>query len=409
MNQANDYQAIESETWKIRTPSHASEEGKEPLIVALIKHLNCYYDFRRNIITEKIEYKLCTDQEWQLLSDAFIGTIIIAYKALKLNVSKDTLNNLFTSTFIKEYNPIKGYFDSLPAWDGQDYIKELAATVMTTDDATWHFYLEKWIVSMVRGAYFQDSVNQLMLVFYGKQGVGKTRWFMKFLPKELKELFFSGYTKLEDQMFQAKPARYLIIFLDEIDTYSGRMQAVIKSVLTQEVVKIRPLFSSFDKEFRRIASFAAAINHEKFLNDSSGSRRYLVVEVLKIDHNHSVSMDKVLTQAFALAKDRDYRHYLNGAEITQLELRNEQFKVKSDTEILIIQYYEPCREDDPDARYISATQILNNIQEKSNMKLRCSVNYLGSVLRNLGFIKGHLGRGNEKRAVWLVKERDNFS
>jgi predicted P-loop ATPase len=219
-------------------------------------------------------------------------------------------------------------------------------------------------------------------------------------------LFFTGYTKLDDQMFPAKLARYLLLFLDEMDTYSGRFQALIKSLITQPVIKIRPLFSCFDQQYPRIASLAAAINHENFLNDLSGSRRYLVIEVKEIDHNHHVSMNKVLAQAFALAKTPEYKDYFNSEEIEALEERNEQFKIKSDVEVLISQYYEACLENDIAARFMTATQIMNELKNKSELKPRYSVHFVGSVMRKLGFVRSHIGSGRDKRFVYVVKERE---
>lgn len=405
-NQSNT-QLQRDQNWKIGLPQYSEpKEGKSPpLIVCNIIFLNSLGEFRYNVITEQSQFKPI-GKEWRNIDESFINTLIVTLSSRQMTISKELCKSLFNSRYIKRYDPIEHYFDTLPPWDGNDHIQALAETVKTTDHKTWSFYLQKWLVSMVKSAYFKDTINQQMLVFYGAQGVGKTRWFMKLFPQELKELVFSGYTKLEDQMFQRKMARYMFIFMDEIDSYVGRMQALIKSFLTQEIIKGRALYSSFDDERTRIASFAAAINHEKFLPDVSGSRRFLVNEVIEIDHGHNVPMDKVFAHAFALARDPNFRHYFNADEIKELEQRNDRFKVKSDAEVLILQYYEPCTDNAVGARYLSSTRILANIQEKSGLKIKSNANAIGVLMKQLGFLRGSVGTGNEKRAAWLVLEKD---
>jgi predicted P-loop ATPase len=279
--------------------------------------------------------RLTESNKWFVLCNEAIQTMLIWLKAKSYSVSEGFLLGLLASEYVKSFHPIRHYFDSLLEWDGHDYISDLVSTVETDDNRVFRSYFEKWLVGLVKAGYFPNITNQQMLVFYGKQGVGKTRWFIKLLPKALKDYFFTGYTNLEDQMFQMKLGTYLLIFMDELDSYRGSKQALIKATVTQESVKIRPLYKTYDKEVKRIASFAAAINQEGFIHDLTGSRRFLVFETIKINADHDIDANRVFAQAFHLAKDKKYFHYFKDTEIIELEKRNQRFKVKSDVEFMI--------------------------------------------------------------------------
>jgi predicted P-loop ATPase len=206
-------------------------------------------------------------------------------------------------------------------------------------------------------------------------------------------------------MFQAKLGRYLLVFFDELDAYAKR-EGLVKAIITQEIIKIRPLYSKFDQNYVRIASFIGAINHESFLNDQTGNRRFLAVEVKDINHTHNVDMDKVFCQAFALARDDKFVHYFTKEETLELEERNDQFRAKSDEELIITQYFETCKKDCEESRYFTTTQVITHINNYSEHKINCSLKRLGILLKQLGFERANHGTGKDKRVTWLMKEKE---
>ena len=244
----------------------------------------------------------------------------------------------------------------------------------------------------------QDSVtNQQMLVFHGNQGIGKTRWISKLMPKKLHQYYFTGITNLEDQVFPMKLARNLLIFLDELDAYKGNKQAIIKSTITQDRIKVRPLFHTYDVEVKRRASIVAAINQSGFLNDLSGSRRFLVVPCVSINHNHTIDMDKLYSQVHHLAKDKLFRHYFDGDEIKQIEEANEEHKIKTDIEIQIERFVEPCKQGDEGSIIYTATEILNALTKIPNFKPKTNVHVVGETMKKMGFARVSKNTGDKKR------------
>ncbi|RTL55955.1 MAG: hypothetical protein EKK39_02035 [Sphingobacteriales bacterium] len=394
-----------NKNWQIRVPYFEKPKDDEqlPQIIRLIHYLNAKYEFRKNTVSQLTEVKWKVDNAWREISDTAISSILIEANANNLGISKLTIENIISSGYINEYDPFKDYFESLPAWDGRDYIEQLSETIKSENQDLWKIYLKKWLVSMVRCAIYKGVTNQQMLVFYGDQGLGKTRWILKLLPDKLKPYFFMGYTNMEDQVFALKLSRNILIFLDELDSYKSNKQAIIKSTITQEKIKVRPLFNTYDIEVDRRASFIAAINQEAFLHDLTGSRRFLVVSCLEINHSHNVDMDKLFTQVYHLAKDKKFTHFFSKEEIKLIEEINERHRVKPQIEEVIEKYIEPANETDENTCIYSSGEIIAILYDKKKIKNKPSSNVLGEILKRKGFKRVSKNSGNDKRYGYLLK------
>ena len=94
----------------------------------------------------------------------------------KVKCNINTLRNLLRSDFCEQFDPFKDYFDNLPDnEDETDYITELANTITTTKQ-------DLWIECFKNGLWYgglrksnDKAINQTVIVFSGKQGVGKQR------------------------------------------------------------------------------------------------------------------------------------------------------------------------------------------------------------------------------------------
>jgi predicted P-loop ATPase len=72
------------------------------------------------------------------------------------------------------YDPFEDYFNNLPDnVDETDYIELLADTITTTKQDLWRECFKKWFVAMVACVLDEKQVNQTVIVFSGKQGLGK--------------------------------------------------------------------------------------------------------------------------------------------------------------------------------------------------------------------------------------------
>lgn len=68
--------------------------------------------------------------------------------------------------------------------------------------------------------------------------------------------------------------------MDEFDQNRVNQQAFLKHILQKPIINVRRPHGTATQEMHRYASFIGTSNHKDLLTDTSGSRRYIVVDVL---------------------------------------------------------------------------------------------------------------------------------
>lgn len=132
------------------------EEEKPDTIHQLLDFLKTHYDFRRNIIMDRLEYL-----DFNEKTEKWIGKLrpvrATSYNAIFLELqltgikcSLDYVKAIVNSSYPREFNPFTDYIEKLKPWDGvTDYIGQLAETVQTEDQEFWKKSFRKWFVGML--------------------------------------------------------------------------------------------------------------------------------------------------------------------------------------------------------------------------------------------------------------------
>ena len=84
----------------------------------------------------------------------------------------------------RESNPVAEWITS-KAWDGTSRLKDLLDTVDAEDNELKEILMTKWLTSCVAAACGDDGVSsEGILVFVGKQALGKTQWMKTLAPRK---------------------------------------------------------------------------------------------------------------------------------------------------------------------------------------------------------------------------------
>jgi predicted P-loop ATPase len=150
----------------------------------------------------------------------------------------------------------------------------------------------------------------------------------------------------------------------------------------------------------RRASFAATINADQFLKDSTGNRRYLVVDATEISRVRFADLDQVYAQAYHQWVRGD-KYYFTQEEIAAVNEYNKQFELVYPEIEAIEQYLLPATSEDEYAEAMTATEITQFLCKKTMLpnSMRM-VQKVGSALKSCGF-KQRKSNGNH---VYDVKK-----
>lgn len=262
--------------------------------------------------------------------------------------------------------------------------------------------LKKWLIGTVACALSDKDVNQTAIILQGPQGIGKTRWINSLIPEKLDEYLFVGNITPNDKDSKLAVVKNFIINLDELETLNRDEIGFLKSLMTQKELQLRKPYGYFEEIYKRRSSFAGSINKLEFLNDPTGSRRFLCFSVTEVDYQHEINMDMVYSQVMHLYCHGDDSYWFNKAESDQITANNMKFTFQPFEEQLVLAKYEPCEKDDPDMLLMNSTEIAKEIMGDrpiNNNMLR----QIGMTLTKYGFEKGHVYSGSHSIKKWRLK------
>ena len=363
------------------------EEEKPSFIDRLENFLNNRYNFRYNVVSGKLEYKTVKATLWKPVTDFVENSILREILKAKVKCNINTLRNLLRSDFCEEFDPFKTYFDNLPNnKEETDYITELANTITTTRQDLWLECFKKWFVAMVACVTNDKAINQTVIVFSGKQGVGKTTWIEKLIPKPLKDYMFSGTINPNNKDTLIHLAECMLINLDELENLNRTEIGTLKELITKTHIRMRKAYGHNNETLPRRASFAGSVNTAQFLNDTTGSRRFLCFEVEHIEYTHNIDINNAYAQAKQLYKD-GFRYWFNQEEIKEINLNNEQYQIRSPEEELLLTWFEIADRDTAN-NFLNTTQIAAKLADKAKLNITDgTVMKLGKALKKHGYLR----------------------
>jgi hypothetical protein len=362
--------------------------------------LSTRYVFRHNMVSGKLEFQYFGKKKWNVMNDFIENSMLRECLKGRIKTNLSSLRNLLYSDFCELFNPFEDYFFNLPSYDEKtDYITELANTITTTKQDLWQQCFKKWLVAMVGCVLDEKVINHTVIVFSGKQGLGKTTWVEKLVPKQLKEYLFSGTINPNNKDTLVQLAECMLINLDELENLNRSEIGSLKEIITKTQIRMRKAYGHNNETMPRRASFAGSVNTAQFLNDSTGSRRFLCFELEGIKYQHNVDINMAFSQALFLFKS-GFRFWFDQEEIKNITANNEQYQLHSPEEELLLTWFEPCSKEEA-TLFLNASQIAAKLADRTKLNLNDgTINKLGKALKKHNFIKISKKTGY----VYAVKE-----
>ena len=178
-----------------------------------------------------------------------------------------------------KFNPVLSAIQSVK-WDGIDRISQIydifKIPANTEEGIYSRIFIQKWLMQCICGL-FNDIEKpyslDIILVFQGKQGIGKTRFFEKLA---LHSAFFGEGICLDprdkDSVIQATSK--WISELGELGSTMKKDMDSVKAFLTKSTDEYRTPYGKASLHYPRMTSFVGTVNDDEFLIDQTGNRRF---------------------------------------------------------------------------------------------------------------------------------------
>ena len=396
------------------TKKKIKQPNKQEIAFRYIKeNLLDFGRLRRDLISDQVQIQT-PDGAWRDFTTTDINDIVCNCSIeTGVQITPKEVQQVTISNHVPPAHPLRDYVYACkkPNYINDfDYIDWLAKRVVVEgnekEQTFWRECFKKWFVAMVASWMDDKVVNHQVLVLIGPQGIFKTTWLEFLLPPELRmygcKMGNNAYLTKDDKL---RVAEYGLINLDEIDALSTRELNAMKSLITTTDVNERAAYR-YNKERRvRIASFCASGNKPEFLTDITGNRRWLPFKVTHIDDPRAISLpyENIYVQALKLYEN-GFVYWFDQEDNKRIDAHNDDFRAQTNEEQLIPVFMTVPEPDDPEAEFLTASEISDLLCTKGGIKKPLCPSKLGVLLHKAGFIQK---RTKTKRGFIVKRLTDN--
>jgi putative DNA primase/helicase len=184
---------------------------------------------------------------------------------------EDAIVNIFRANRV---HPVRSYLDGL-VWDGSKRIERALIEYFGADDNEYvRAVTRKWMIAAVKRIYRPGCKFDNVLTLVGPQGVGKSTFFNKLGGRWFSDSFGTIQGKEAVEQIQG-------VWLVEMGELAGLKNVevnAIKHFISKQVDLFRAAYGRNTQSHPRQCVFAATTNEGEFLRDSTGNRRWWVVD-----------------------------------------------------------------------------------------------------------------------------------
>jgi len=364
---------------KIKTEKEAMESLN--IFHVAKNYLSKNYQFRYNAISLDIEVSKKEANKWISLNE---NSLFVEMNEKGIRMPMNNLISLLKSGYVPHYNPLKEYFQNLPIWDGKtDHIQRLAEHIQAIDKKQFAYHFKKWMVRTVKCALVEDYFNkQAFVLVHSGQNSGKSTFCRFLCPPALSRFIAEDISNDKDARILL--CKNFLINLDELAVLSKREVNSLKSFFSKTQINERLPYDRKNSILPRVASFIGSTNQDSFLNDETGSVRWLCFNIRGIDWDYkkNINIDSVWSQAYALSLDSAFNCEMTIEDIDTNEERNKKFQIISTEQEIISRYVS--QSDNVRGEFVTASDLMIYF---SPLGIKLNNIQIGKALTSLGFEK----------------------
>lgn len=172
------------------------------------------------------------------------------------------------------FHPVRNYLDSC-VWDGVPRVETLLIDYLGAEDSPYtRAVTRKTLAAAVARIYRPGCKFEYMLTIRGRQGLGKSALIAKLGGEWFSDTFYTVQGKEAYEQAQG-------VWLVEVGELAGLKKAevqAIKQYVASQKDRFRPAYGRRIQDFPRQCIFIGTTNENQFLRDTTGNRRFWVVD-----------------------------------------------------------------------------------------------------------------------------------
>ena len=217
---------------------------------------------------------------WECITDAIEGRLTVGVeREYQLQATSYIHRAILTVADANRHSPVRDYLEGLE-WDGEARVDRALVDLFGADpsDPLVEQKARVFLLSAAKRGLEPGCKVDTMLILQGGQGLRKST--------ALRALFGAEWFRDSDIPLGHSQDKYQALSgvwgyeIAEMASFGNRDWNAIKAFVTAQVDRFRPSYARHQVTRPRSCVFAGTTNQQEFLRDSTGSRRFPVVEVL---------------------------------------------------------------------------------------------------------------------------------
>lgn len=300
-------------------------------------------EFKQNELDDSIE--VFYDGEWLRLTKPLIAVLKTELREIDYGSRKDdgpgplgpVMDAWVKLAWKNRYNPIKDYIKSLEGKyrpkPGGPYVNHKFSEYFRNPDQMFGQWLFYWMTGAIAKIEFGE--RNPMLVLAGVQHIGKSYLARWICPIDKDRYFIEQSIRTEDKDSRLRGADTMIWEVAELGATIRKSDVEsLKGFITQRYSRERRSYGEYDQGKPIVCSFIGSVNYDGvgFLNDSTGSTRFLTTEISAIDFDYSkqVDVNDLWAEAYWHYKTMPGCWKLTEAHWAKLAEINQKFEIHSE-------------------------------------------------------------------------------
>ena len=386
------------ETVKRETPRKTEDE----VSAQLEEFLRAEYDFRFNVLTEQAEMRRKGEATYRPVNQRVANTLCLDARDRGINCWDKDVTRLLNSERMADFHPFRTYMAELPAWDGIDRVTPLALRVSSAEH--WVKGFHKWMLGMAAqwsGRMGRCANAVAPLLVSTRQGMGKSTFCKLLMPESLADYYTDSFDLNGLAGCEQKLSLFGLVNLDEYDKLSSTKLPLLKNLMQMTALHYRKAHRAQYSHLPRMASFIGTSNRMELLNDPTGSRRYLCVELTEkldctpLEHKQLFAQLKAELEA-------GERYWFTADEEKEVMERNRPFYAYPPTHDVFFRCFR-LPEEGEDYELCSSGELYARLAKDFPKEMRgMNLNRFGRLLTSLGAERVHTVKGNMYKVVMVA-------
>jgi predicted P-loop ATPase len=161
---------------------------------------------------------------------------------------------------------------------------------------------------------------------------------------------------------------------------------------------------------RRLSVLCGTTNEEQVINDLTGNRRIIPIQVNHVDETKFSEVDKteLFIELYWKFRENPKAFFLTKADITRLNIvcfDANQVAAEMETPLM---YFDKCSKNSINGKFMSSTEIRIYIEQRTNLKL--SQQKLSIALKDIGYEYDTIRiLGKQFRGFWIVEKQPIYT